>query len=143
MIKKLYNFILNNESCGIVGPFMYDKNKVLYLTHQKINFFSSKTTGFIETKRKFYETDGIPNCFMIKSEYLNLSGYFNEELRQTFTEPDISFTLYKKFNKKSFMISDAKIYHIVDIKNMHRKIGSNFNIKAYCLIRNRVYIVSK
>ena len=32
---------------------------------------------------------------MIKSEYLNLSGYFNEELRQTFTEPDISFTLYK------------------------------------------------
>ena len=143
MVKNLYNFIINNESCGIVGPFMYDKNKVLYLTHQKINFFSSKTTGFIDTKKKFYETDGIPNCFMIKSEYLNITGYFNEELRQTYTEPDISFIVNKKLNKKSFMTGDAKIFHMVDIKNINRKIGSNYHIKAYCLIRNRVYIISK
>lgn len=144
MILNLYNFIEKKDDCAIIGPMMYDKNDILYLTYQKINLYTSKTRGFINhNKNKYFRTDGIPNCFMLESSYLKSINYFNEELRQTFTEPDITFAFRNKYNKESYMISNAKVNHIVDIKNLSRKIGTNYSIKAYCLLRNRAYVVTK
>lgn len=144
MIINLYNFIEKKNDCAIIGPMMYDKNNILYLSFQKINLYTSKTRGFINSaKNKYFKTDGIPNCFMVDSFYLKSINYFNEELRQTFTEPDITYAFRKKFNKETYITSDAKVNHLVDIKNFSRKIGTNYNIKSYCLIRNRAYIVTK
>jgi GT2 family glycosyltransferase len=146
MIKILINFLDQNVSYGIVGPSMhYFDTKKKYLDYQKINLSTGRTVGFVsESNRQVYDSDGIPNVFMIRREVFKKCGYFDEALIQTFTEPDFAMKA-GIVGFKCGVVPKAITYHKVrDTDNYKpRALGGKFNQKAYCLIRNRTVYVAR
>jgi len=145
MIKLLANFASKHPEYGILGPSMYYGNDRLYMHHQRINLFTGWTQGVMEKDgREYYDTDGVPNVFMIRKEVFKKAGYFDETLVQTFTEPDFSYNALK-YGFKSCMLRSAKTIHKVYFREivMPRGLGGKFEQKAYCLMRNRALIISR
>lgn len=144
MIQALFAFAENNPDYGIVGPTMYYlKSEKKYLDFQKINLFTGKTSGKIDqTEKEVCDSDGIPNAFLIKKEVFEKCGLFDEELIQTFAEPDFAFRA-KKNGYRCGIIKRARIYHDVALADNQtaRALGGEFHQKAYCLMRNRTVIV--
>lgn len=146
MFVILFYFAEKNKSYGIIGPSMYYlENKEKYLDFQKINFFTGRTIGKIDClEQEVCDSDGIPNVFLIKKTVFESGGYFDEELIQTFTEPDFAFNA-KKFGYKCGIVKEAKVYHDVSYNDSRksRGLGGQFSQKAYCLMRNRTVIISR
>lgn len=147
MIKDLVELAEQNSKFGIIGPSMYFLNtKKRYFDFQKINFFTGKTTGQMgKTPRKaIYESDGVPNVFLIRKDVFDKIGYFEETLISDYTEPDFSLkALHAGF--KSVILTSAITYHNInnDVydNNECRHIGGHRPQVAYCLIRNRTVII--
>jgi len=149
MVKSLLLFAEKNPRYGIFGPSMYFyDNKKKYMDYQTINLFTGKTTSHIEktitpSVKNFFESDGIPNVFMINHLLLKNINYFDETLIQTYTEPDLTYRL-KKIGYESICITTAITYHDVKHdKNYGPRTmgGGEFKQKAYFLMRNRSVIV--
>jgi glycosyltransferase involved in cell wall biosynthesis len=144
MFKALFDFVEKNAEYGILGPAMYwwhDKQK--YLNFQEINFFTGRTYGRVEnSSKKVFDSDGIPNVFLIKKVVFEKAGYFDEKLLNDYTEPDFAFNA-RKFGFKCGMIPEAKTYHNIAQKDLHgtRTLAGQFNEKAYYLTRNRIIII--
>lgn len=144
MVKKLINFAKTNANYGILGPTIYLlHNKKRYFIGQKINLYTSKTTHVdFDYSGEVYDSDGIPNLFMVKKEVFDSCGGFNEEFLQTYSEPE----LYYRAKKKGYscgVVLDAITYHDVVLEKQFtpRNLGGMFRQKAYCLMRNRSLIV--
>lgn len=146
MVKILLNFIKIYNDVGMVGPFMYYGTGELYMSYQKFNFYTGKTTGVIikNNGKDYYESDGIPNVFLIKKEIFEKIGYFDEKILQTFTEMDFGFKI-KKAGYRCCMLKDARTYHNVYYKDnfTSRGLGGKYIQKSYCLIRNRTIIIKR
>jgi len=144
MISILVEFAIANPDCGVVGPSMhYWSDKKKYLDYQKINFFTGKTNGHInKSQDPSCDSDGVPNVFMIRSEVFSRAGYFDEDLMQTFTEPDFSFNA-ARHGYRSVIVKAAVTYHDIPKKFSPRTLGGEFKSKAYCTIRNRALIVGR
>lgn len=145
MIKNLFNFAELNKAFGIIGPSMYyfdNKNK--YLDYEKINFFTGRTKYVISEKNNnFYESDGVPNVYMIRTKLLQKYGLFDEKLIWFFEEPDFAFHL-KKYGIKCCTIPEAITFHKVPSSSFNYKnMGGKFPAAAYFLIRNRFIIIKR
>ncbi len=156
---------------GVFGPQMCYADKKPYLFCQKFNLFNGITTrkapltskenegkpflnfldkflvsGFSKNGKRLdiYETDGVPNVFMIRKKVFEECGFFDEKLIQTFTEMDFSLHI-KRYGYKSGIVPKAKTYHQIDQKDdfTPRGLGGKFEQKAYCLMRNRTVMVSR
>ena len=92
MINNLVDFAENYPEFGLIGPSMYFfESKEKYMDYQKISLVTGKTSYFIGNKESnYYDSDGIPNVFIIKKEAFEVCGYFDEKLIQTYTEPDFA-----------------------------------------------------
>lgn len=146
MIKSLLEGFSHKPDAGILGPSMYyHASRQKYLDFQKINMFTGKTFGIVDQSDNLYcSSDGIPNVFIVKKEVFLSSGYFDETLLQTFTEPDFSFSA-KKHGYKTYVYKKAKTFHktTADANYTERGLGGMYEQKAYCLMRNRVVIVAR
>lgn len=145
MITELVKVASKYPELGIVGPSMYYANDEKYMDYQTISLNTGKTNGHVSTEKKeYFETDGVPNLFLIKKEVFEKCGYFDELLIQTFTEPDFSFYI-KKYGYKSVIVPKAKTIHNVlrESNFTPRALGGQFKQKAYCLMRNRAVIVKR
>lgn len=144
MIKTLFDFAEENQQFGIIGPSMhYLDTKEKYLDGQKINFFTGKTTSFIDDSSCLYSlSDGIPNVFLIRREALEKIGWFDEEMIQTFTEPDFFFQA-KKLNYQCAVIKKAITFHDISRRDRFHpdSLGGDFLQKAYCVMRNRTILI--
>lgn len=169
MIDNLCSAAGKYPDFGIFGPEMCYANKKPYMDSQKFNFFTGITTRKIvpqkerkerrplvnfldkflvsnfntrEARQEIYETDGIPNVFMVRKEVFKNCGYFDERLIQTFTEMDFSLHV-GKIGYKSGIVPSAKTYHQIKAKDDFSPmgLGGKFNQKAYCLMRNRSVMV--
>ncbi len=146
MIATLYDQFLCDNKLAIAGPTMYFfDSKEPYMHYQKLNLFTGKTTGYVDTSGQpnaSFLSDGIPNVFMLRRSILDRCGYFDEELLQTFTEPDYALSIRRQgFHTTIF--SNAKVYHKISKKDYltPRALGGQFSQKGYCLIRNRTIVV--
>ena len=109
MIKCLMLHFDRYPEVGIVGPSMYHQNsQVPYLTAQKINLYTGRTRGLTTQDCDVLSTDGVPNVFMIRKSVLEKLNYFDEQIVQTFTEPDFAFKA-RKFGIKCEMILAANL----------------------------------
>ncbi|MFA5188758.1 MAG: glycosyltransferase family 2 protein [Patescibacteria group bacterium] len=146
MIARLVYAADKHTEYGILGPSMYFlENCKKYLDFQKISFFTGKTAGKIDAKkREICDSDGVPNVFLIKKAIFDKCGYFDERLIQTYTEPDFAFNA-KKSGFKCGIVTKALTYHDVLPNGQFtpRMLGGTFSQKSYCLIRNRTVIVSR
>lgn len=145
MFKALFEFAKNNEDYGIIGPVMYWwHNKENYLDFQEINFFTGMTFGRKNNPpKKVFDSDGVPNVFLVRRAVFEKAGYFDEELKNDYTEPDFAFNA-RKFGFKCGMIPEAKTYHDIAQKDLHGTrtlVGQFNNDKAYHLTRNRIIII--
>lgn len=145
MFQALFEFAEKNKHYGIIGPTMYWwHNKSKYLNWQEINFFTGRTFGRIsDAPKKVFNSDGVPNVFLIKKEVFEMAGYFDEELKNDYTEPDFAFNA-RKFGFKCGMIPEAKTYHNIakeDLNGARTLVGQFNNDKAYYLMRNRIIII--
>ncbi len=139
MVRILVEAAMKKKEYGILGPTMCLKDGRKYLDYQTFNLFTGKTTGKIwRGEGEVYDSDGIPNVFLIKREVFEKAGYFDEGLIQTFTELD--FALHARaYGYRCGMISSARTLHNVSDTDTYapRKLGGQFKQKAYCLMRNR------
>lgn len=150
MMENLVECAEQDETYGIVGPKMYFYGaKEPYLVYQKITLWTGYTkTGikYLSTDYQELKSDGIPNVFMVKKEVLEKINYFDEDLMQTWTEPDFSFRA-KREGYKTICCPNASTYHRVSIptKELYYYIitGGGFKHKAYFLTRNRFVIVKR
>jgi GT2 family glycosyltransferase len=146
MIKVLTDFADSHEDFGIIGPSMYfSDSKRKYLDYQKICLYTGRTRGLIgDGSRDFYESDGIPNVFLIKKEVFEKCGYFDESIIQTFTEPDFAKNA-EKYGFKCCIVPKAKTYHKIKGEKSFDPMGKNqqFSQKAYCSMRNRTVYISR
>lgn len=146
MVRSLTGFADKSDNYGIVGPSMYYLDtEEKYLDFQKINMLTGKTSGRVDNiEREFCDSDGIPNVFLVKSEVFDECGYFDEDLIQTFTEPDFAFSA-RKHGYGCVILKSAKTFHNVSRSDSFksRSLGGQFSQKAYCLMRNRTIIVSR
>lgn len=146
MIKYLVTFADEHTDYGIIGPSMYYLNsKKKYLDYQTFNFYTGRTMGIVDDSDSFYcDSQGIPNVFLIKREIFNECGYFDENLVQTFTEPDYAF-MAKEHGIKCGIVKKAKTFHVISSKDNFspRALGGMFKQKAYCLMRNRTVMVKR
>lgn len=150
MIENLINCIEKNEDYGIVGPKMHlwDDRLLAYLTGQRISLWTGKTTGIAESQddsAAVKDSDGIPNVFMIRKQLFKDVGYFDENLVQTWIEPDFSFAA-KKRGYQTVICQDASTYHrILKSETTLANIigGKGFKHKAYFLTRNRFVFIKR
>jgi len=146
MISELVQLADNNLEYGIIWPSMYFLNtKEKYMDYQKINLFTWKTTGFVDLSSEyFFDSDWVPNVFLIKREVFNNCWVFDKNLIQTFTEPDFAFNA-RRYWYKCWMFKNAITYHNVFTQDTFspRALWWKFNQKAYCLIRNRMIFISR
>ncbi len=144
MIAYLVTFAESNNSYGMLGPSMYLlKGKKRYLDYQKINFFTSKTTAYVDnTNSVICESDGIPNVFMVRNDAFTKCGGFDPKILQTYSEPELFFHM-RTFGYKCGILKKAKTYHNVHLDSAYspRNMGAAFPQKAFCLIRNRTIII--
>jgi GT2 family glycosyltransferase len=145
MISEIVRFADENAEYGIIGPKMcYFPSKRPYLSYQKINFFTGKTTGHLDASgAKYYDSDGIPNVFMVRKTALEDCGYFDESIVQTYTEPDLAFTA-SRLGYKCAMLQSAETYHRISEESSSVHLGGNkFNQKAFFLMRNRIVMIAR
>ena len=143
MISYLLDFAEENQEYAILGPKMcYYPSKKPYLCYQKFNFFTGKTTAYVNSDEKeICESDGIPNVFLIRKEYFEQYGYFDEDIVQTYTEPDVAFSARQR-GYKCAMVQKALTYHrILESKGAVHLGGHQFRQKAYFLMRNRTLMI--
>ncbi len=144
MIKSLIACADAHPDYGILGPRMfYLDDKKEYMSFQKINLWTGKTTGFVTSgNSSINDSDGIPNVFMVKKSVFEKCGYFDGQLMQTFSEPDLAFRA-RKYGYKCGVCRGALTYHNVSRQDnvTARGLGGNFPSKAYCLVRNRIIFI--
>jgi len=145
MVMELIHCVKSSENIGIVGPSMYSSmSRVKYFDTQAISLFTAHTkcrTRSESLPPEIIESDGIPNVFLVKREVFEKAGYFDNNLIQSFTEPDFSLNA-RRFGFRTVVCNAAKTYHNIDPGERSREMGST-PAKAYCLIRNRFVIVRR
>lgn len=144
MIRELVYAIESEDCIAVVGPAMYylDSEKP-YLTSQKINFYTGKTTGISNEHIKYQRSTGIPNVFMIRNSVFCEVNFFDEIIVQTMTEPDFSLKALA-LGYDSVICINAKTYHDSPNGNIFERITKNqFKIKAYYLTRNRFLLIAR
>lgn len=145
MIMHLVQFADQHPEYGVIGPQMcYHPSQRPYLSYQLINLFTGKTSGILEnSSREFFESDGIPNVFMVRRNTLEKCGYFDESIVQTYTEPDLAFAA-RRLGFKCAMLSQAITYHRIPEGGGAIQLGGNqFRQKAFFLMRNRTVMVAR
>jgi glycosyltransferase involved in cell wall biosynthesis len=143
MIKKLIKFADANPDYAVIGPKMcYYPSGRPYLCYQKFNFFTGRTTAYKKTTHEtVIDSDGIPNVFLVRKNYMDKFGYFDEDIVQTYTEPDYAFSALQR-GYKCGIVQDALTYHkILETKGAVHLGGHQFNQKAYFLMRNRTLMI--
>jgi GT2 family glycosyltransferase len=116
-ITELVKVVSKKDDVGMAGPIMY------YLGHPEHvwcsgvsrNYFTSTTrfsTSRPDNSADCYETEDIPNAFMVKRSVIDKVGYFDEE---TFVQHMEEGDFCRRVAEKGYrvvMVPKASIWHV-------------------------------
>ncbi len=144
MIEELAKVLESEPDIGEVGPVNYvlgKKSKVL-LAGSTRSMWTTRTSharSLKGYKKDFWETDDIPNAFMVKKEVvLKNKIKFNRRFGIMYEESDYAYKI-RKAGYKILFVKKAKIYHKIDYKD--KDFISHFladERRPFVFARNRV-----
>lgn len=144
-ISSLVDLIESDTNIGEVGPVIYylkPKTKVFW-SYSKLNMCTAKTkiVSSLQNLGEIWETDEIPNSYMIRSSVLKKNEiYFNSNLGIMYEDSEIAYKI-KKLGYKILVSKNAKIYH--DVPHVSKDKTGFYHImidenRAYYIARNRL-----
>jgi len=151
-IAELVRAVSSNADVGIAGPIMYylgDPEHV-WCSGTSRNYLTS-TTRFSTTRpdgsTDCYQTEDIPNAFMVRRSVFETAGYFDQEqFAQHMEEADFC----RRAAKKGFqivMVPRAIVWHDVPVRSWPYRGTRNLHIssseRAYYVARNRILFMRK
>jgi GT2 family glycosyltransferase len=151
-ITELVKAVFKNDKVGMAGPVMYylgDPERVWcsgvsrnYLT-SITRFSTSKPNGSTDC----YETEDIPNAFMVRRSVISEVGYFDEE---TFAQHLEEADFCRRVSEKGYqvvMAPNATIWHDVPVRSWPyrgtRNLHMSSSVAAYYVARNRILFMRK
>lgn len=151
-ISELVKAVLNNPDVGIAGPIMYYLRdpEHIWCSGVSRNYWTS-TTRFSTSKpdgpADCYQTEDVPNSFMIKKSVFHDVGYFDQDLfAQHMEEADFCHRAKAK-GYRVVMVPRASIWHDVPVRTWPYRGARNLHIsssqRAYYVARNRILFMRK
>lgn len=120
MVEELVEVLSENDDIGEVGPVNYNYNKknLTLFTKSTRNMWTTKTFHLRTLEpfksEKYWETDDIPNAFMVKADILKKNGIeFRPKFGIMYEESDFAYRI-KKAGYKIAIVKNARIYHDIE-----------------------------
>lgn len=154
MVKALVDVMESNVNLAGVGPITY-----YYSSPEKVWFLSARID--LRTSKSFFlnaidqnslidgllfPTGNLHNCFLLRRDWGDEVGWFDEEIFMSGTEFDLLHRICEK-HPDSFLATHvgAKCYHDVPIraKNLLRSMGFENGKRVYYFQRNRGVFTGK
>jgi len=155
MIMELVNVIEGDNTIGEVGPVNYSylqKKKILWArTKRNMTTTMTNQSRRLEDFEKLgsWETDDIPNCYMVRSKILKKEGvFFDTRYGIMYEESDLAYSI-KKLGYRIVVVRNAKIYHDAEKKSENGKTSDylyHFMVdsrRPFVFARNRLIFHSR
>jgi len=120
MIKELVTVLIENNEIGEVGPvnFNYNNKNLILFTKSTRNMWTTKTFHLRTLTpfkfKKYWETDDIPNAFMVRAGILKKNKIeFKSKFGIMYEESDYAYRIRQE-GYKIVMVRDARIYHDIE-----------------------------
>lgn len=147
MIELLVDAANRYPTFGQFGPVMYTlKTGQVQTAYQRISLMTGHTYGpAVIPATAMVKSDGIPNVFMVRQSVFEQVGYFDTALLATYSEADLAWRALRA-GWQCGIVTAAKTFHD---NHPHRRLlprtmgGGTFPQKSYCMIRNRMIMVSR
>lgn len=147
MIQLLIDAANYYPTFGQLGPVMYTlKTGCIQTAYQRLSLVTGYTYGpAVIPATSLVKSDGIPNVFMVRRSLFEQVGYFDTALLATYSEVDLAWRA-KFVGWQCGVVTAAKTWHD---NHPHRRLiprtmgGGTFPQKSYCMIRNRMVMVSR
>ena len=127
MIKELVSVLLKNPSIGEVGPVNYNYNRktAILLARSTRNMWTTKTLHLRTLSpfalKKIWETDDIPNAFMVRAEVIKKNKIeFRAKFGIMYEESDYAYRI-REAGYKIVIARNAKIYHDIEDLSLRNK----------------------
>ena len=136
-IIKLYDYIKNNQDCGIVSPTSYDENGSLSYNSGKLPENES-SNDILKVEGDVCVEKVLGSSMFVRMEDLQKVGLFNENLFIFFSD----FELCKKIgsiNKHVVQIYNSKCIHVHGISKVKNKFYKIYLRELYFTLDELVY----
>lgn len=154
MIEELVKVLVDNQEVGEVGPINYNFNnkKSLLMARSTRSMWTTKTLHLRTLKpfgsKKYWETDDIPNAFMVRADVLKkFKIKFDSLYGIMYEESDFAYRI-RRTGYKIFMVRNAKIYHDIEDATGENKKDYLYHFmedsrRPFVFARNRVIFHSR
>ena len=136
-IMKLYNYLKNNDTCGIVTPTSYDENGALSYNVDKLPERGS-TNQILKVEGDICAEKVLGASMFAKTQDLKKVGMFNENLFIFFSDDDLCKKI-KDINKHIVQIYSSKCVHVHGISKVKNKFHRIYLRELYFTLDELVY----
>ena len=145
-IKELVEFMEKHPEVGVVGPIMYFLRdpKRIWCAGVKRNYWTTitKFIGFNTVDdgslKEPYESEDLPNAFMVRREVFEKVGLFNSRLFPIHYEEADFCQRVRKAGYKVMVVPTAKVWHDTPLPESRETTYLSSLVRIYYTSRNRV-----
>jgi GT2 family glycosyltransferase len=151
-VTELVKALSDNPDVGIAGPIMYylREPEQVWCSGVSRNYWTS-TTRFSTLRPNgstdCYQTEDIPNSFMVRRQVFDNVGYFDEDLFAQHMEEADFCQRAKQKGYRVVMAPRAAVWHDVPVRKWPYRGARNLHIssseRAYYVARNRILFMRK
>lgn len=147
-IIELVKYMKKHPEVGVTGPIMYflGESKRIWCAGVKRNYWTTitKYIGFntIDTNqiKEPYDSEDLPNAFMIRREVIEKIGLFNSKLFPIHYDEGDFYQRVRKAGYKVMVIPTAKVWHDIPLPEQDNTptLRLKIPLRAYYASRNRI-----
>ncbi len=136
-ILKLFDYIKNNENCGIVSPTSYDEKGIL--SYNCGNLAENENTNeILKVEGDICVEKVLGSSMFAKTEDIKKVGMFNEKLFIYFSDDDLCKKI-KNIGKHIIQIYKSKCVHVHGISKVKNKFKSVYLKELYFTLDELIY----
>jgi GT2 family glycosyltransferase len=136
-IIKLYDYIKNNQNCGIVSPTSYDEYNNLSYNSGKLPE-NKNSNEILKVEGDVCVEKVLGSSMFVKMEDLQKVGMFNENLFIYFSDDELCKKI-RRINKHVVQIYNSKCIHVHGISKVKNKFYKIYLKELYFTLDELVY----